>query len=228
MRKIRDKPVFSTRFNQYIAIPPSTPPRGIGDHMMRISTVERKTAETRVCVQIDLDGNGSCKCNSGIGFFDHMLEQLGRHSMIDLSVKATGDMHIDDHHTVEDVGIVLGQALAEAVGDKAGIRRYGSCQLPMDDAWIDVALDVSGRPNLAWDVAMPRNKIGSFDSELVREFFQAFAMNAGITLHVSKRSGFNTHHIAEATFKAVARALRMAFEPDPRNESKVPSTKGLL
>lgn len=195
---------------------------------MRASTVERTTTETSIQVRIDLDGNGTCECASGIGFLDHMLEQFGKHSMIDLSVQAKGDLGIDDHHTVEDVGIVLGQAFAEAVGDKAGIRRYGSCQLPMDDAWIDVAIDISGRAFLNWDVAMPRAKIGSFDSELVREFFQAFAMNGGITLHATKRSGFNTHHIAEATFKAVARALRMAVEPDPRNSSGIPSTKGLL
>lgn len=195
---------------------------------MRASTVERTTTETSIQVRIDLDGNGTCECASGIGFLDHMLEQFGKHSMIDLSVHAKGDLDIDDHHTVEDVGIVLGQAFAEAVSDKAGIRRYGSCQLPMDDAWIDVALDISGRAFLNWDVAMPRAKIGSFDSELIREFFQAFAVNGGITLHATKRSGFNTHHIAEATFKAVARALRMAVEPDPRNSSDIPSTKGLL
>lgn len=195
---------------------------------MRASTVERTTTETSIQVRIDLDGNGTCECASGIGFLDHMLEQFGKHSMIDLSVHANGDLGIDDHHTVEDVGIVLGQAFAEAVGDKAGIRRYGSCQLPMDDAWIDVAVDISGRAFLNWDVAMPRAKIGSFDSELIREFFQAFAVNGGITLHAAKRSGFNTHHIAEATFKAVARALRMAVEPDPRNSSGIPSTKGLL
>ena len=195
---------------------------------MRASTVERTTTETSIQVRIDLDGNGTCECASGIGFLDHMLEQFGKHSMIDLSVHAKGDLDIDDHHTVEDVGIVLGQAFSDAVGDKAGIRRYGSCQLPMDDAWIDVALDISGRAFLNWDVAMPRAKIGSFDSELIREFFQAFAMNGGITLHATKRSGFNTHHIAEATFKTVARALRMAVEPDPRNSSDIPSTKGLL
>ena len=195
---------------------------------MRASTVERTTNETSIQVRIDLDGNGTCECASGIGFLDHMLEQFGKHSMIDLSVHAKGDLGIDDHHTVEDVGIVLGQAFTEAIGDKAGIRRYGSCQLPMDDAWIDVALDISGRAFLSWDVEMPRAKIGSFDSELIREFFQAFAVNGGITLHAAKRSGFNTHHIAEATFKAVARALRMAVEPDPRNSSGIPSTKGLL
>ena len=195
---------------------------------MRASTVERTTNETSVQVRIDLDGNGTCECASGIGFLDHMLEQFGKHSMIDLSVHAKGDLGIDDHHTVEDVGIVLGQAFSEAIGDKSGIRRYGSCQLPMDDAWIDVALDISGRAFLSWDVEMPRAKIGSFDSELIREFFQAFAVNGGITLHAKKRSGFNTHHIAEATFKAVARALRMAVEPDPRNSSGIPSTKGLL
>ena len=195
---------------------------------MRASTVERTTNETSIQVRIDLNGNGTCECASGIGFLDHMLEQFGKHSMIDLSVHAKGDLGIDDHHTVEDVGIVLGQAFTEAIGDKAGIRRYGSCQLPMDDAWIDVALDISGRAFLSWDVEMPRAKIGSFDSELIREFFQAFAVNGGITLHAAKRSGFNTHHIAEATFKAVARALRMAVEPDPRNSSGIPSTKGLL
>ncbi len=195
---------------------------------MRVATVERSTTETSVRVKIDLDGSGTCKCSSGIGFLDHMLEQLGRHSMMDLAVEATGDTHIDDHHTVEDIGISIGKAFSKAIGDKRGIRRYGSCQLPMDDAWIDVALDVSGRPFLRWDVAMPCEKIGEFDSELVREFFQAFAMNAGITLHASKRSGTNTHHVAEATFKAVAKALRQAVEPDERSAASIPSSKGLL
>lgn len=195
---------------------------------MRTAAVNRETSETRVRVEINLDGSGKSTCDTGIGFFDHMLDQLGRHSLIDLSVSATGDTHIDDHHTIEDVGIALGQALQQAAGDKRGIRRYGSCQLPMDDAWIDAALDLSGRPYLGWDIRMPHAKIGTFDTELVREFFQAVTSNSGITLHASLRSGFNAHHIAEATFKAFARALRMAVEQDDRNPDSIPSTKGRL
>ncbi len=195
---------------------------------MRVASVERTTAETRIRVSVNLDGNGTFDCRSGIGFLDHMLAQLGRHSLIDLSVEATGDTHIDDHHTVEDVGIVIGQAIAKALGEKTGIRRYGSCQLPMDDALVEVALDISGRPYLVWDLPMPTAKVGSFDTELVREFFQAFAVNAGITLHICKRHGFNSHHLAEAAFKAVARALRMAVEPDAREADRLPSTKGRL
>ena len=194
---------------------------------MRKATLERKTNETSISVTLDLDGAGRSDCQTGIGFFDHMLDQLARHSMIDITVRATGDLQIDDHHTVEDTGIALGQALTHALGDKAGIGRYGSCLLPMDDALVRAALDLS-RPCLVWNVAMPTAKIGSFDSELVREFFHAFAMQGNITLHIDQLHGINSHHIAEATFKAVARALRQAVEPDPRSAGAVPSTKGAL
>jgi len=195
---------------------------------MRTATQDRKTSETSISVSLDLDGTGQSDCQTGVGFFDHMLDQLARHSMIDIRVRATGDLHIDDHHTVEDTGIALGQALTKALGDKAGIQRYGSCLLPMDDALVRAALDLSARPCLVWNVAMPTAKIGNFDSELVREFFQAFAVQGGITLHVDQLHGINSHHIAEATFKAVARALRQAVEPDRRRAGAVPSTKGAL
>ena len=194
---------------------------------MRKATLERKTNETSISVTLDLDGAGRSDCQTGIGFFDHMLDQLARHSMIDIMVRATGDLHIDDHHTVEDTGIALGQAQTRALGDKAGIQRYGSCLLPMDDALVQAALDLS-RPCLMWNIALPTAKIGSFDTELVREFFHAFAMQGGITLHLDLLHGINSHHIAEATFKAVARALRQAVEPDPRSAGAVPSTKGAL
>ncbi len=195
---------------------------------MRKATQDRKTTETDLSVSLDLDGTGRSDCQTGIGFFDHMLDQLARHSMIDITVRARGDLQIDDHHTVEDTGIALGQALSRALGDKAGIGRYGSCLLPMDDALIRAALDLSARPYLVWNVALPTAKIGSFDSELVREFFQAFAVHGGITLHVDMLHGINSHHIAEASFKAVARALRQAVEPDLRRAGAVPSTKGAL
>lgn len=195
---------------------------------MRRASLTRKTAETEIAVSVDLDGSGRYDNQTGIGFFDHMLDQLARHALIDLHVKATGDLHIDDHHTVEDTGIALGEALAQAMGDKTGIRRYGACLLPMDDALVRAALDLSGRPYLVWSVPMPTPKIGGFDSELVREFFQAFSTHGGITLHVERLSGLNSHHIAEASFKAVARALRDALEPDPRRADAVPSTKGSL
>lgn len=195
---------------------------------MRTATITRKTAETDITVQIDLDGTGRYDNQTGVGFFDHMLDQLSRHALIDMTIRATGDLHIDDHHTVEDVGIALGQALTQALGDKRGIRRYGACHLPMDDAQVRAALDLSGRPFLVWNVDMPTAKIGTFDTELVREFFQALASHGGITLHVDKLHGFNSHHIAEATFKAVARALREAVEADPRRADAIPSTKGSL
>lgn len=195
---------------------------------MRKASLTRKTAETAIEVALNLDGTGAYDNRTGVGFFDHMLDQLARHALVDLHVHAEGDRHIDDHHTVEDVGITLGKALAQALGDKRGIRRYGSCLLPMDDTAVEAALDLSGRPFLAWEVAFTAPKIGSFDSELVREFFTAFAMNGGITLHVELRRGVNSHHIAEAAFKAVARALRQAVEPDPRQAEAVPSTKGAL
>ena len=195
---------------------------------MRIATIERKTAETAISVEINLDGTGTYDNQTGIGFFDHMLDQLARHALIDMKVACKGDTHIDDHHSVEDTGIALGQALAAAVGDKTGIRRYGSCLLPMDDALVRAALDLSGRPYLVWNVSMPSAKIGTFDTELVREFFTAFAMQSGLTLHVDQLAGLNSHHIAEAAFKAVARALRDALETDPRRADAVPSTKGQL
>jgi imidazoleglycerol-phosphate dehydratase len=194
----------------------------------RTATIARKTAETDISVTVDLDGTGTYDMATGVGFFDHMLDQFARHSLIDMTVRATGDTHIDDHHTVEDCGIALGQALAQALGDKRGIRRYGSCLLPMDDALVRAALDLSGRPFLVWNVEMQQGKIGSFDTELVREFFQALSTHGGVTLHVETLAGINAHHIAEATFKAVARALREAVEPDPRKGDAVPSTKGSL
>lgn len=195
---------------------------------MRISTITRKTAETDIMVEINLDGAGRYDNETGIGFFDHMLDQLARHSLIDMRIRAQGDLHIDDHHTVEDTGIALGQALAQALGDKRGIRRYGSCLLPMDDALVRTALDLSGRPFLIWNLELPTPKIGSFDTELVREFFQALSTHGGITLHVDALHGINSHHIAEAAFKSVARALRDAVETDPRKADAVPSTKGAL
>ncbi|MFZ5964955.1 imidazoleglycerol-phosphate dehydratase HisB [Thalassococcus sp. BH17M4-6] len=195
---------------------------------MRSATVTRKTHETDIAVTVDLDGTGQYDNQTGVGFFDHMLDQLARHALIDMTVRAAGDLHIDDHHTVEDTGIALGQALAQAVGDKTGIRRYGSCLLPMDDALVRAALDISGRPYLVWNVALPSAKIGTFDTELVREFFQAFSTHGGLTLHVDALHGINVHHIAEAAFKSVARALRDALEVDARTAKAIPSTKGAL
>lgn len=195
---------------------------------MRTATITRNTAETAIKVEINLDGTGVYDNETGIGFFDHMLDQLSRHALIDMKIRAKGDLHIDDHHTVEDVGLALGEALSKAVGDKRGIRRYGSCLLPMDDALVRSALDLSGRPYLVWKLDMPTAKIGSFDTELVREFFTAFAMRGGITLHVEALDGFNSHHIAEAAFKSVAQALRAALETDPRKADAIPSTKGTL
>lgn len=195
---------------------------------MRNASLTRKTAETDITVTVDLDGTGIYDNQTGVGFFDHMLDQLARHSLIDMTIRAAGDYHIDDHHTVEDTGIALGQAIAQAVGDKRGIRRYGECHLPMDDAQVRAALDISGRPFLVWNVALPTDKIGTFDTELVREFFQALSTHAGLTLHVDQVHGFNSHHIAEAAFKAVARALRDALEVDPRKADAIPSTKGTL
>jgi imidazoleglycerol-phosphate dehydratase len=195
---------------------------------MRNATQSRKTAETAIEVSLNLDGTGLYDNQTGVGFFDHMLDQLARHSLIDITVKANGDTHIDDHHTVEDVGIALGKALVAALGDKRGIRRYGACLLPMDDTLVRAALDLSGRPYLVWEVEFTAPRIGSFDTELTREFFTAFAMNGGITLHVDAIRGINSHHIAEAAFKAVARALREAVEADPRKGDAIPSTKGTL
>jgi imidazoleglycerol-phosphate dehydratase len=195
---------------------------------MRKAEITRRTAETDISIAVDLDGSGRYDMQSGVGFFDHMMDQLARHSLIDITLHATGDLHIDDHHTVEDTGIALGQALTQALGDKRGIRRYGECSLPMDDAQVHCALDLSGRPFLVWNVDFPTQKIGTFDTELVREFFQALATHGGITLHINLRHGVNSHHIAEAAFKAVARALRMAVETDPRKADAIPSTKGTL
>ena len=195
---------------------------------MRSATITRKTAETDISVEITLDGSGSYDNETGIGFFDHMLDQLARHSLIDMKIRCSGDLHIDDHHSVEDVGIALGQALTKALGDKKGIRRYGACLLPMDDALVRAALDLSGRPFLVWNLDLPTPKIGSFDTELVREFFQALSTHGGITLHVVCLHGINSHHIAEAAFKSVARALREAVETDPRKSDAIPSTKGAL
>ena len=195
---------------------------------MRTAKITRKTSETDITVELNLDGTGSYDNQTGVGFFDHMLDQLARHALIDMKVRAKGDLHIDDHHTVEDTGIAIGQALTEALGDKRGIRRYGECHLPMDDAQVRCALDLSGRPYLICGLTLPTPKIGNFDTELVREFFQALSTHGGITLHIDQLHGFNSHHIAEAAFKAVARALRDAIEIDPRKADAVPSTKGSL
>ena len=195
---------------------------------MRSATITRNTAETQISVTINLDGTGQYDNQTGVGFFDHMLDQLSRHSLIDMTIRAAGDYHIDDHHTVEDTGIALGQAIVQAVGDKKGINRYGSCMLPMDDALVRAALDISARPFLVFNVDMPTQKIGDFDTELVREFFQALSTHAGLTLHIDQLHGLNSHHIAEAAFKSVARALRQAVEIDPRMSQALPSTKGAL
>ena len=195
---------------------------------MRSASITRKTNETDITVMVDLDGTGTAEIATGIGFFDHMLDQLARHSLIDMHIRAEGDLHIDDHHTVEDTGIAIGQALREAVGEKRGISRYGQCALPMDDTLVTAALDLSGRPWLGWNLPMTADRIGTFDTELVREFFQALSTHGGITLHVDLVRGLNSHHIAEAAFKAVARALRQAVEQDPRKGHAVPSTKGTL
>lgn len=194
----------------------------------RTADIARSTSETEIRVSLGLDGTGQGEIATGIGFLDHMLTALSRHSLIDLDVEAKGDLHIDFHHTTEDVGIVLGQALKRALGDKRGIRRYGHAVVPMDETLAEAAIDISGRPFLAWSVAFPRDKIGEMDTELFEEFFRAFAMNAGITLHIAQRAGTNAHHIAEGVFKAVARALRQAVEMDPRAAGVIPSTKGVL
>jgi imidazoleglycerol-phosphate dehydratase len=195
---------------------------------MRKARIVRKTNETDITVTVDLDGTGKHQMSTGVGFFDHMLDQLARHSLIDITIEAKGDLHIDFHHTVEDVGIALGQAVREALGDKKGIRRYASSDLPMDGTLTRAAIDVSGRPFLVWKVDFTRDKVGEMDTELFREWFQAFAMNAGITLHVETFYGDNNHHVAESAFKALARALRDAVEIDPRQADRIPSTKGTL
>ena len=196
--------------------------------MKRQASIDRATKETKIKASVDLDGTGAYDISTGIGFLDHMLEQLARHSLIDITLKAKGDLHIDFHHTTEDTGIVLGQAMAKALGDKLGIARYACSHLPMDETLTRVAVDVSGRPYLIWKVAFPTPKIGDMDTELFREWFQAFAQNAGITLHIETLYGENSHHIAETCFKGLARALRAAIAIDPRQAGRVPSTKGTL
>jgi imidazoleglycerol-phosphate dehydratase len=194
----------------------------------RTAEIVRNTAETRIRVVIDLDGGGRSQLATGIGFFDHMLDQIARHGALDLTVEATGDLHIDGHHTVEDVGIALGQAVARAVGEKRGIRRYGHAYVPLDEALSRVVIDFSGRPGLVWKVPFTRATIGEFDADLAHEFFQGFVNHAGVTVHVDNLRGDNAHHQCETVFKAFARALRMAVEPDPRAAGVVPSTKGTL
>jgi imidazoleglycerol-phosphate dehydratase len=196
--------------------------------MSRTATVSRTTAETDISVTLSLDGTGRADIATGIGFLDHMLTSLARHALFDLKVAAKGDLHIDFHHTTEDVGIVLGQAFAQAIGDKRGIRRFGQALVPMDEALAEAAVDISGRPFLAWQAKFAQPKVGDMDTELFEEFFRAFAMNALATLHITRKAGRNAHHVAEACFKAVARALRMASEPDPRAGGAIPSTKGSL
>jgi len=196
--------------------------------MARTVSLARKTLETDISLTLSLDGSGKADIATGIGFLDHMLTALTRHSLIDLTLRAKGDLHIDFHHTTEDVGIVLGQAVAQALGDKRGIARFGQALVPMDEALVEVAIDVSGRPFLAWDVVFAQPKIGEMDTELFKEFFRAFAFNALITLHVVRRAGQNAHHVAEGCFKATARALRAAVAIDPRIGDAVPSTKGAL
>ena len=195
---------------------------------MRRAAITRKTKETDISVTVDLDGAGKGRIKTGVGFFDHMLEQIARHSLIDVTIHAKGDLDVDQHHTVEDVGIALGQAIRQALGDMKGITRYADVHLPMDEAMTRCAIDISGRPYLVWKVTFTRGKIGEMDSELIREFFQAFAQNAGITLHIENLYGRNNHHIAETCFKALARALRAAVAIDPRQPKAVPSTKGSL
>lgn len=198
------------------------------DRIGRTGSVSRKTNETSISVSVNLDGTGISKISTGVGFFDHMLEQLSRHALIDMDIRSEGDLHIDDHHTVEDTGIAIGLAISKALGDRRGIARYASLDLVMDETMTKAAVDVSGRPFLVFQVDFSAPKIGAFDTELVREFFQALAQNAGITLHVQNICGINNHHIAETCFKAVARVLRMALEIDPRQDGRIPSTKGSL
>ena len=195
---------------------------------MRQASVKRKTKETDISLTVSLDGEGKADICTGIGFFDHMLEQVARHGLIDITVKATGDLDVDQHHTVEDVGIALGKAISQALGDMKGVTRYADVHLPMDETLTRCALDISGRPFLVWKVAFTRARVGNFDTELVREFFQALAQNARITLHVETLYGRNNHHIAESCFKAFARALRAAVAVDPRQQNRIPSTKGRL
>ena len=195
---------------------------------MRTGEIKRRTAETDVHVAVNLDGTGKAEIRTGVGFFDHMLELFARHSLIDVTAHVTGDLHVDFHHTVEDTGIALGQAILAAIGDKKGLARYADIHMPMDETLTRVAVDVSGRPFLVFRTTFPAPKIGEFDTELVREFFQAFAMNAGLTLHVETLYGANAHHIAESCFKGLARTLRLALSVDPREGGRIPSTKGAL
>jgi imidazoleglycerol-phosphate dehydratase len=198
------------------------------DAPTRTASLVRTTSETDIRLSLDLDGTGRSDIATGIGFLDHMLTALARHGLLDLDIQAKGDLHIDFHHTTEDVGIVLGRAVAQALGDKRGIRRFGQALVPMDEALAEAAIDISGRPFLAWSAAFRQPKIGEFDTELFEEFFRAFATNAMLTLHLTARAGTNAHHVAEACFKATARALRMAVEHDPRIGDRIPSTKGAL
>ena len=204
------------------------PPRPSGDTTMRTATIERRTKETQIRAAVNLDGTGEYTVSTGIGFLDHMLEQLSRHSLIDLEVEAKGDLHIDFHHTNEDTGIAIGEAVAEALGNRAGITRYGAAQIPMDETLTHVALDISNRPYLIWKVEFTRPKLGEMDTELFKEWFQAFAQAAGVTLHVENIYGENNHHIVESCYKGLARALRQAIKIDPRKSDAVPSTKGVL
>ena len=194
----------------------------------RSGEINRVTKETDVFVQIEIDGSGKCDVHTGIGFLDHMIQQLSSHGLFDIKVSANGDTHIDDHHTNEDVGIAIGQALSKALGDRIGIRRFGHFLAPLDEALIQVVVDCSGRPHLSFDLDFPSQKVGTYDTELVKEFFAALSSNSGLTLHITQLAGTNTHHIVEASFKSFARALRMATEIDPRRSSQIPSSKGVL
>ncbi|GAB4352580.1 MAG: imidazoleglycerol-phosphate dehydratase HisB [Gammaproteobacteria bacterium] len=194
----------------------------------RTAVVERHTLETKIRIAVNLDGSGQSELETGLPFLEHMLDQVARHGLIDLDIKAQGDLHIDGHHTVEDIGITLGQAVAKAVGDKKGIRRYGHAYVPLDEALSRVVVDFSGRPGLVFNAEFPRAKVGEFDTELFHEFFQGFVNHASVTLHVDNLAGANSHHIAETLFKAFGRALRIALEPDPRMQGQLPSTKGSL
>ena len=195
---------------------------------MRTATISRRTSETSIDVSVNLDGTGAFQISTGIGFFDHMLEQLSRHSLIDLDVKTVGDLHIDQHHTVEDTGLAIGAAILEALGEKRGIRRYADAHSPMDETLTRVAIDISGRPYLVWKTEFSQKKLGEMDTEMFEHFFHSFAQTAGITLHIETLYGSNNHHIAEAAFKGVARAFREAVELDPRKAGVIPSTKGVL
>ena len=210
------------------ALVPSTAPATAEGHHPRVAEVQRNTAETRVQVRVDLDGSGKARLNSGIGFLDHMLDQIARHGLIDLDIECAGDLHIDGHHTVEDIGITLGQAFAKAVGDKKGIRRYGHAYVPLDEALSRVVIDFSGRPGLEMHVPFTRATVGGFDVDLFQEFFQGFVNHANVSLHIDNLRGHNTHHQIETVFKAFGRALRMAIELDERMAGQMPSTKGCL